>query len=381
MPCFAITPKYREKISETDRAHSKARKDFNSKRRVQGGDKMLDHLLRLIDRFITPFRANRNMTKLVELIEELKTIQKEFKEKFGCPDIISSSKFFEVLIANELNHDMIGGFSGHRDAKDQSGNEYEYKHYKESSSNHTWTFNDFSDATIAKLKSVRAVIFAHFDDSGEIPVFDWCYPVSGKKVSSFLAIATIKIKNNRKMINVSSRQIETIIGIKRLQIKQRNSGKYFGFICKIFQTTRKIEQVVGTKNILTSNKIWEVLVALKLGHKVITEQKKFDATDSAGNLYEYKVARNHSWNFEDISPNVLQKFKSVKKIILATIDKPNFEVLEIYETDPLPMIGLLESKLEKKKVKYAEKGGLRRLQVSVTLNEINNIGATLVFHK
>ena len=44
--------------------------------------------------------------------------------------------------------------------------EYEYKHYKELSSNHSWTFNDFSDTTINKLNSeLISVIFAHIDDS------------------------------------------------------------------------------------------------------------------------------------------------------------------------------------------------------------------------
>jgi hypothetical protein len=219
------------------------------------------------------------------------------------------------------------------------------------------------------------------DDSGEIPVFDWYYYVPGKTISKFLKEATKKIKNTRKMINVSPIQIESSMGIMKTKVTVTSRGKYFSFIEKLFGIIRKIEKTVDTKNILTSNKIWEVLVATKLGHNVITEQKQFDATDKEGNLYEYKVSRTHSWNFEDISPNVLSKFKKVKKIILATIDKSNFDVLEIFEVDPIKTIAILEDKLQRKQLKYAKKGGLRRLQVSLTLNEINEIGARLVFKK
>ena len=82
-----------------------------------------------------------------------------------------------------------------------------------------------------------------------------------------------------------------------------------------------------------------------------------------------------------LSFNVLNKFKKVKKIILATVDKSNFEVIEIFEVDPIKTIKILEEKLQKKQQKYAKMGGLRRLQVSLTLNEVSRIGAKLVFKK
>lgn len=166
------------------------------------------------------------MEALKGLIDKLRNIQNECNKNFGVPDMFSSSKFFELLIANELNHIVIGGFSGFRDAKDCEGNQYEYKHYKESSSNHTWTFNDFSDATIENLNSIKAVVFAHIDDSGKIPFMDWCYIVSGKIVSDFLKRATMKIKNTRKMINVSPNQIEKNMSIKKIFFKPNKNGKY-----------------------------------------------------------------------------------------------------------------------------------------------------------
>lgn len=321
------------------------------------------------------------MQNLNYYINELKSIQKEFEKEFNCPDIFSSSKFFEVLVADKLGHIMIGGFSGNRDARDSIGNEYEYKHYKESSSNHTWTFNDFSDATIKKLNTVKSVVFSHLDDSGEIPIFDWCYIVPGKDVAAFLQKATQKITNKRKMINVSARQIEKNLKIQKTIIASSKKGAYCKLINKVFSITKDIEKIVGTKNILTSNKLWEILVANKLGHIVITEQTKFDAIDKQGRYYEYKVSRSHSWQFEDISDNVLMKFKEVNKIILATIDKTNFEVLDILEVDPIKTIDLLEKKLHLKKLKYESKGGLRRLQVAITLKEVKKIGGKSVFNE
>ena len=69
----------------------------------------------------------------------------------GIVDIYTNSKIFEVFIANQFGHQIINRHAYSPDAKDQYGNFYEYKHYKQSSSNHTWTFNDFTDRTIKKL--------------------------------------------------------------------------------------------------------------------------------------------------------------------------------------------------------------------------------------
>ena len=121
----------------------------------------------------------QNNNDVKSLIKQLRQILSDFHKKFGVNDIITNSKIFEVLIADSLDHILIPGHSGSRDAKDESGNEFEYKHYKESSSNHSWTFNDFSDTTIAKLADTKSVIFAHIQDINlPFPEFDWYYEES-----------------------------------------------------------------------------------------------------------------------------------------------------------------------------------------------------------
>ena len=102
-----------------------------------------------------------NKKRFFTLIDKYRKIQANFMKEFAVDDIFSNSKIYEIVIANELEHILIQGHSGSKDAKDDSGRIYEYKHYKESSSNHTWTFNDFSDATIEGLNSCDYVIFAH----------------------------------------------------------------------------------------------------------------------------------------------------------------------------------------------------------------------------
>lgn len=148
-----------------------------------------------------------NNKDLEPLIAELIKIQAEFYTEFKVSDIYTNSKFFEILVADSLNHQLIPGHSGSRDAKNEKG-EYEYKHFKETSCNHTWTFNDFSDNTIKKLVDIEAVLFVHINDVGSIPVFDWYYYVPGKVISDYLTKKTIMIKNTRKMINVGPNQIE-----------------------------------------------------------------------------------------------------------------------------------------------------------------------------
>ena len=75
----------------------------------------------------------------------------------------------------------------------------------------------------------------------------------------------------------------------------------------IYNIIQELEYITRTKNLLTSNKFWELLVALNLNHTVNSEQGgregAHDATDKFGNTYEYKVSKNYSWNFQDISQN------------------------------------------------------------------------------
>jgi hypothetical protein len=313
---------------------------------------------------------------LKALLVELVSIQDEFFEKFGVNDIYSNSKIFEVIIANTLNHSLIPGHSGSRNGRDERSDEYEYKHYKETSSNHSWTFNDFSDTTIEKLNSAKAVVFAHIDDLSGEPVMNWGYIVPGKLISGYLKEKTKKIINKRKMINVSPRQIEEELNIKRIYFKPSRSGKYDKWLKRILETTRKIEQTTRVKDILTSNKCWELLIAIRLGHKVLSEQLAHDAMDEKGNCYEYKVSKSTSWNFQDISDNVLNKYLEDEAIILAVVDKQKFEIIKIYWVNPRLVVQRLKEKLNEKRKKFTKEGKeLRRLQVSLSLSDLRNIGA------
>ncbi len=319
--------------------------------------------------------------RLKELIKRLKNNLDDFYNTFGVPDILSNSKIFEILIANGLGHILIPGHSGSRDAKDKNDNEFEYKHYKETSSNHTWTFNDFTDTTIEKLNQVKAVIFAHIDDKQKVPKFDWYYSVPGQIISKYLKENTGKIKNARKMVNVSQKQIENGMDIERTVNKNGyESGMYYKWLNEIFQIADEMESITGTKGILTSNKFWEILVSIILGHKVLSEQLGHDAIDGAGNYYEYKIAKNYSWNFQDISDKVLDKYKNDKNIILAVADKVNMEITEIFNADSLKTIKLLKQKLRYKKSLFKSKGKkLRRLQVSLTKGDLKILKAKKIY--
>lgn len=316
-----------------------------------------------------------------KLIDQLRQIQADFYATFSVTDIITNSKIFELLIADSLNQDLIPGHSGSRDAKDKEGSEFEYKHFKETSSNHSWTFNDFSDTTIQKLEKVRSVIFAHINDKDvPFPVFDWYYEVPGTVISKYLAQATQEIRNSRKMINVSSRQIENTFQLTKKFTNGECTGPYSIWIKKIINTILQIEKEVETTGILTSNKFWEVLVALQLGHTVKSEQSKHDAVDSLGNFYEYKVSKQTTWSFQDISDEVLEKYKSNKSIILASVDKDSFVVKAIYEADTKKIIKLLKKKLKDKKKRYETQGKqVRRSQASVSLKDLKSINASVVF--
>ncbi|MCX6723681.1 MAG: hypothetical protein NT155_00725 [Candidatus Staskawiczbacteria bacterium] len=315
------------------------------------------------------------------LISQLKDIQSDFFKNHGSSDIFSNSKIYEILIANELGHSLLPKLSGGRDAKDCDGGEVEYKHFKETSSNHTWTFNDFTDSTIEKLRLASCVVFAHIDDTKEIPYFDWYYLVPSGKVSDYLAVATLKIQNHRKMINVGCFQIENNMGIKKSLLKENfKNGRYSNFLLKILEIIREIEKITGIKQILTSNKFWEMLVSLKTGHQIQSEQAGHDAEDEQGNMYEYKVSKNSSWNFQDISDNVLNKYLKDKEIILAIVDKKEMKVLKIYSAPPKIVVKTLIRKLEEKKKKFELEGKiLRRLQVSLTAGDLPTVKAKLIY--
>ena len=244
------------------------------------------------------------------LILRMKKIQEIFLNEQGVNDIWSNSKVYEILVANSLNHDLIPGHSGSRDAKDSNNTEYEYKHYKELSSNHSWTFNDFSDNTISKLiKDEYSIIFAHINDKIFPPKFDWYFDIKGKDIGEYLFVATRKILNSRKMINVSPKQIYENLGYQKKYITSGSNQKYKIYLDEIFNITKELEHLTGVKNSLTSNKFWEIFIANHLGHQVNSEQGgrrgAHDAYNDKGESFEYKVSKNHSWNFQDISEDVL----------------------------------------------------------------------------
>ena len=320
-----------------------------------------------------------------EKITQMKKLQEDFYLEFGVDDIWSNSKIYEIIVANSLNHELIPGHSGSKDAFfNVNGRriECEYKHYKESSSNHTWTFNDFSDTTISSLRNNVNVYFTHIDDSEESPIFDWYYEVPGEKVADFLEEKTPTITNARKMINISKNDIENKMNIYKSYVNN-HEGKYKKYLSKIFSIIIYLESITDTKNLLTSNKFWELLVALKLNHKINSEQGgregAHDASDEYGNTYEYKVSKTHSWNFQDISDNVLNKYYSDKAIILAVVDKENMGVLSIYSANPKNVVPRLREKLNEKLQRNG--GDLRRLQVSLSKTDLTRIGAVQIYKK
>ena len=282
-----------------------------------------------------------------------------------------------------MNHILIPGHSGSKDAKDKDGNLFEYKHYKESSSNHSWTFNDYTKNTIKNLRSVKSVIFAHIDETDSVPNFDWYYAVPGRIIYEYLNKKTINIKNNRRMINVSPRQIEKIMGIQRTKVNLKSNGKYSTYLTSIIKISRDIEKLTGTTGILTSNKLWEVLIAVELGHRVNSEQGgrdgAHDAFDKKGNSYEYKISKTYSWSFQDISKNVLKKYLSDKKIILAVVDKQNYSIKNVFSANPKSTVKLLKKKLKEKTDRYNLEGKeIKRIQTTITKKDLQRIAEQLI---
>src|SRR3989338_8701545 len=167
------------------------------------------------------------------------------------------------------------------------------------------------------------------------------------------------------MINFSAGQLERDLKLSKTKVAEINkNGRYYKWLIKINNIANQMEKITGVTQILTSNKFWELLVSLQLGHQVLSEQAGHDAVDASGNFYEYKVSKTFSWNFQDISENVLNKYTKEKAVILAIVDKEKMEVVK-----------KLKEKLTEKSDRYALKGGLRRLQVSLSHGDLKEIGA------
>jgi len=312
--------------------------------------------------------------RVLSLALELKDLQSHFLQAYNVDDIFGNSKIFEIIIADHLEHGLIPGHSGSRDAIDKNGTEIEYKHFKETSSNHSWTFNDFSDTTINKLFNIK-VLFTHINDASGAYVFDWYYEVEGRIISNYLKEATLRITNTRKMINISPNQIERKMGVFKTYVKKQDlNGIYSKDLNRVFNVIKSLENESGVINLLTSNKIWELLTAIHLNHNVNSEQGgragAHDAYDEFGNQYEYKISKSSSWNFQDISENVLNKYMELENFILAIKDVHKTSIKKIYVID-IQLLNRIKEKLEEKAIRFAETGKVvRRLQVSITLNDV-----------
>ena len=315
-----------------------------------------------------------------EITQKMRILQKDFFDAFGVDDLWSNSKVYEILIASYLNHNLVPGHSGTRDARDTE-NEYEYKHYKELSSNHSWTFNDYSSTTINKMITENYnLVFAHINDQVFPPILDWYFLVSGREMGEYLKKYTKDIKNNRKMINISKNQIKERLNLKPIKVNKSHLSKYDKYLKKIFKLTSELEKITNVKNSLTSNKFWEIFIAFILDHQVNSEQGgragAHDAYDSLGRTYEYKVSKSNSWNFQDISDNVLEKYYEDYQIILSKVDKKNFKVIAIYKAFPEDTVPLLRNKLNEKKEKFNKEGKkINRLQVSLCMSDLKKINA------
>lgn len=324
-------------------------------------------------------------------IQEMKKAQDEISQVHGVNDIFTSSKVFEILIASSLGHDLVPGQSGTADATDSETKkrQFEYKHFKESSSNHSWTFNDFSDAVIEKIeRKIDSVFYCHIEDRNFPPILDWYYILTGSETAEYLRRKTPLIRNSRKMINISEKQIldffHSSSHVKAFQLQNASNkkfhGKYASQLEKVFQSVRNLEENLGLKNLLTSSKLWELVVAEKLGHTVNSEQGgrigAHDAHDERGRWYEYKVDQSIGWSFQDISDAVLRKYVDLEAFILAVVDKPNFEVKEIYRADTKPLIRIIQEKRDKKAQEYRLRGKeVRRQQVTVGKRELDLVKA------
>jgi len=320
-------------------------------------------------------------------IQNMTNAQKQIYRSYGVNDIFTSSKVYEILIASALDHDLVPGQSGTADATDVATHtkQFEYKHYKELSSNHSWTYNDFSDSVMDKIYAkIDSVFYCHIDDRGFPPVLDWYFELSGQETANYLRAKTPAIKNRRKMINISQNQISEFFKdsshIKKIHIPRTTSqmfnGKYSSELESIFMSVKGLEDSLNLKNLLTSSKLWELVVAEKLGHTVNSEQGgragAHDARDGQGRWYEYKINQSLGWSFQDISDSVLSKYVNLAAFILAVVDKPNFTVKEIYRVEAKPLISVLKAKRDAKAREWKNKGKeVRREQVTVGRGELD----------
>lgn len=303
---------------------------------------------------------------LWQLIEQLKQLSDIFYAS-GIEDVYTNSKIYEVLMSEQFGHEIINGHAKTLDAVDMEGNLYEYKHFKLSSSNYTWTFNDFTDATIEKLYDVKEVYFAIINDTPVIHEIKEVYVVQGAEVAKYLENSTMNISNHRKMINISRHQI---VNNMRHSVIKPNPVNVSNILRDVFTVANEIELITGIRGILTSNKLWELLVSGELGHRINPEQRKHDACDQQGRTYEYKVTKKYSWKFQDISENVLESYMQDEKIILAVVDKKEFIVVNVYICDPKAIVTILRNKLS---LLFEHREEVRRLEATINIGDVRNM--------
>ncbi len=315
---------------------------------------------------------------------ELKNIQEEFGELTGEYNIYSSSKIYEIIIANMFGHHIVKGAHG-ADARGYN-QDYEYKHFKASSSNHTWTFNDYTDKTLANLRS-KTIFFVHINDvkyTNPFDYIDWYYEVNGDIISEYISNWASNSDNQRKMINISASQLEKECGAERIYpTKDCNNGHYSVYIKRIFECINYLEKITNTKNLLTSNKLWELFLAYKLGHKINSKQGglggKHDAEDSNNRKFEYKISQKTSWTFEDISDTVIENMRLLDGIYIAKIDKREFDIRKILLLDTSKTMDFIKNKKDKMIADRRRKGkSVNRLNVSISLKEAED--SFLILH-
>lgn len=177
--------------------------------------------------------------------------------------------------------------------------------------------------------------------------------------------ATLEIQNKRKMINISENQIKNNMSY---EIKSSYNHEHWIELEDVFLTAYKLEEALNIQGILTSNKLWELLVALKLNHTVNSNQKKHDAFDEYGYTYEYKVSSKAKWTFQDISENVLRSYLLDRYIILAVVNKKSFIVEKVCACNPDVVVSILKYKLSEK-IKNNEE--VKRLSAGIGMTDVN----------
>ena len=193
------------------------------------------------------------------------------------------------------------------------------------------------------MYGVKEVWFTVINDEPVIPKIERIYIVSGEEVANYLQLHTLHITNTRRMVNISPSQIINNMLYEVYEPAQTICSKP---LREVFTTANLIEQ------------------------KINPDQKKQDAYDQFGRTYEYKVSSRKSWTFQDITTNVLSGYLEDEKIVLAVVDKKNFQVVEVCYCNPDAIVSMLENKLQDKRERVET---INRLSATIGVGDINNM--------